>query len=128
VQVPRASQETYTECLTRTHPSAGKLFQRLSPNKDLNMTIQKHLDCSTSHIKLETKNWLESVAGSNAIGQTVASYEYGFFISVPETPEYNDAVPHDLRTVLDLARQHGCTVLRLDSSGDTLEGMPTYDW
>jgi hypothetical protein len=53
----------------------------------MKLNVMKYLDCSTGHISKETKNWLESVSGTNAVGQTIASYEFGFFISVPPTLE-----------------------------------------
>lgn len=96
------------------------------------MTIQKYLECATCHIKPETNNWLKSVANvpdfSSRTGMTVASYENGFFITVPRTNEYSDAVPDDLRFVLDIARQQACTVLQLDTNGWRLLDMPMFDW
>ncbi|MBU9200337.1 hypothetical protein KTD31_03090 [Burkholderia multivorans] len=91
------------------------------------LSIMKYLDCSTGHVSKKTKNWLESVAGTNAIGQTIASYEFGFFISVPPTAEYFEVVPPDLRELLDIAREAGCAVLRLDAHADFIEGLSTYE-
>lgn len=89
--------------------------------------ILKYLDCSTGHLQESTRQWLESVAGSNEIGQTVASYEYGAFVSVPPDTNYHDDVPSDLREVLDFARAEYCTIVRFDADGDQHGALPFYD-
>jgi hypothetical protein len=93
----------------------------------MKLNVMKYLDCSTGHLSKETKDWLESVSGTNAIGQTIASYEFGFFISVPPSLEFHDDVPADLRAILNAAHLVECSILRLDASGDYIDGLPTYD-
>lgn len=92
------------------------------------MSVMTYLDVCTSHISTETNDFLASVAGKNSIGQTVAEYEFGYFVSVPPQAEYDEAVPSDLRGVLDRARAKGCAVLRLDADAATLDGLPTFNW
>lgn len=92
------------------------------------MSVFKYLDSSTAHISFETNTFLESVAGSNSLGLTIASYEYGFFVSVPPNPEYHEDVPTDLRNLLDYARTQGCFIVRLDEAADTIDALPTFNW
>ncbi|WP_175047945.1 DUF5983 family protein [Duganella vulcania] len=88
----------------------------------------RYLDVATSHISKATSEFLESVAGSNSLGQTVASYEYGFFVTVREDQQYHDSVPEDLRTVLEFARKQGCIVVRFDAHGLDHEVLPSFEW
>lgn len=90
--------------------------------------VFQYQDCSTSHVTKETMRYLKRISGNNNIGQTVASYEYGCFISVSTEAEYHKDVPEDLRTVLDFARGNECLVLRLDADGCTYPNLPIFDW
>ena len=90
--------------------------------------IYQYLDCSIGHITKETSEFLERVYGTNDICQTVASYEYGYFVSVPPEAEYDESVPTDLREILDFARSKGCLILRLDTDGDTHPELKFFDW
>ncbi|MDR9836718.1 MULTISPECIES: hypothetical protein [Herbaspirillum] len=88
----------------------------------------RYLDISTAHISQATMNFLEGRAGSNAIGQTVAAYEYGVFVSVPDLADVKNDVPEDLRQVFNYARKRKCSVVRFDTDGDGHRDLPTFDW
>ena len=92
------------------------------------MSVLTYLDACTSHVSKETNDFLAGAAGENSIGQTVAEYEYGYFVSVPPEAEYDASVPYDLRSVLDYARAKGCALLRLDADANTVDGLPTFNW
>lgn len=87
------------------------------------------LDCSTGHLTATT---LRELGDSSLFdGLTVANYDYGCFLSVPPTDVDIDKVhaplQEDLRIVLKFAQAKGCHVVRFDSDGDEIEGLPTYD-
>jgi hypothetical protein len=95
--------------------------------------ILQYLDVSTSHVTRDTMqllSWGTLPLGMPAM--TVASYEYGAFVSVPEelalaSPE-GQALPADLLEVLQAARTLGCDVVRLDADGAQMDALPTYLW
>lgn len=90
--------------------------------------VYTYLDISTGHISRDTMDFLESIAGTNAIHQTVAEYEYGCFVSVPDEPDYHEDVPADLRQVLDFARAKGCFIVRFDADGEHYADLPSFNW
>lgn len=91
-------------------------------------TRYAYLDVSTGHLSRKTIEFLESVSGTNNIRLMVASYEHGFWVSVPpESTDYDDAVPADLRVVLDFARTSGCPVARFDSVGECYVTLPYFE-
>lgn len=88
-----------------------------------------YLDVSTAHVTEETMNVLKSLAVSGGIqGHSLAVYDLGAFITVHEDCEHADAIPADLRSVMDFAASKGCYVVRLDASGNEYEELKTYDW
>lgn len=89
--------------------------------------ILKYLDISTGYVSRNTMELLESC---RPCGMTVAPYEFGAFVSVPpleQLIEESDA-PDDLKMVLTFARKHGCDVVRLDSDGGLVDGLPYFEW
>ena len=87
---------------------------------------------STGHITEETNNLLIE-KGDTLFWMTSAKYEDGFFVSVPSDelseswPEGQEP-PADLAAVWAWARDNKFDWVRLDSSGDVIEHLPTYDW
>lgn len=83
---------------------------------------------STSHIELETMNRLSY---SRIPGFMSAEYDEGVFIYVPNPAP--DDCPVGLKAVVDWYNENyteseiDCW-LRLDSQGDVIEELPTYDW
>lgn len=90
-------------------------------------SIYQYLDLSTSHISKETMDLLTT--GTKYLGITIATYEYGAFISVPDFTEHFPAdLPEDLKSILMHANDLGCFVVRLDSDGNLANGLLVYDW
>lgn len=88
------------------------------------MEVCKMLTISTAHISAETAELLdydeiEGVVAYNKGG-------YGWFIYT-DAREAN-AIPADLRRVLDAAYEAGCEVLCLDNDGERLSTLPVYQW
>lgn len=62
---------------------------------------------------------------------TCATYTYGAFISVPADLNENmlyASLLDGLRDVFTWAKKGGNEWVRLDSEGDTVPELPTYDW
>jgi hypothetical protein len=86
-----------------------------------------YLDISTAHLTAATVTFLESVAGTNEIQRMVASYEHGFWVSVPPEPGDDTGVPEDLREALAFARMSGCRIVRFDADGEVYDTLPQYE-
>lgn len=87
---------------------------------------------STGHITEETNNLLIE-KGDTLYTMTNATYANGFFVSVPsdelsESWPKGQEPPSDLAAVWAWARDNKFDWVRLDSSGDVIKELPTYDW
>lgn len=102
------------------------------------MTIHTYLDLSTGHVSHATMKWIE-IAGLGFAADTegwppmtIATYEHGCFITVPDLERLDagnmETLPRDLANVLIYAFAHGARLVRLDSDGDRIETLPYYDW
>lgn len=91
-----------------------------------------YLDLSTGHLSEATMDWLNEAtpARSHCSGLTIAPYEFGAFVSVPGESEAIDELEcaDDLKAVLRYARGINCDVLRFDSDGSTVSGLPRFNW
>ncbi len=102
--------------------------------KNMKLVTFQGLDISTGHISAKTNSLLGQVAGTNDWRFTVAEYEYGYFIVVPnfakddQEYEYFEDVPEDLKNLLNFARDRNCLVLRLDADGEIYEELPYFEW
>ena len=89
--------------------------------------IGKYLDICTSHLTMDTVNKL----CENKIPYTTAyPYEEGLFLIVPSsTYEPNNIKrPNDLNILLNYAKQHDCSIVRLDRDADEINELTTYEW
>lgn len=100
------------------------------------MAIFKYLDLSTAHLSAETKGDFDLIGDvNNPTGLTVAKYDYGYFVSVPESMEAVDTphgvtkrkLPDDLREVLKFALRNGCCVVRFDADAEVVDGLPVFN-
>lgn len=91
------------------------------------MSVLNYLDLATGHVSESTMDWLNK-APCVSPAMTIAPYEYGAFVSVPDAPLEHADLPEDLRDVLSFARDNGCVVVRLDADGDAVDGLPWFDW
>lgn len=95
-----------------------------------------YLDLSTGHLSRDTRNFLEKEHNSATRGamgwpaMTIAAYEYGWFITVPDfklvSEAQMDSMPHDLGTCLLLASAEGAELLRFDADGYIDGDLPYY--
>jgi len=95
------------------------------------------LDISAHHVSQGTMKMLMKLDVETRIRQgwpamTVAPYEHGVFMTVPEQQFLGiDALkqmPDDLHSLLSAARLIGVNLLRLDQDGAIYPHLPTYDW
>lgn len=90
------------------------------------------LDCSVKHLENYTLRNLTSFSGTNALGITIAEYEYGFFLTVPvQEEDESDAdmskcFGPDLWAVLKKARSMGCSLVQLDADGFEHPDLTNY--
>ena len=92
------------------------------------MEISKMLTISTTHISLASADLLDTKEERMETGLVV--YEkgnYGWFIHVDEFFEL-DATPEDIMNCIFVAKQNNCEWLCLDRDGETIDGLPVYDW
>lgn len=103
--------------------------------------IHTCLDLSTGHLTRRTMGLLDSFLPENHVSKleewgwpamTIATYDHGCFVTVPEhdhtSIDQREALPRDLRDVLVYAQLLGIPLLRFDSDGDVIDGLPTYEW
>ncbi len=97
-----------------------------------NEAVFSYLDLSTGHVSEETMHWLGDAtpAKSHCMGITIAPYEYGAFVSVPSDAAAFEELEcaDDLKAVLHYAKGLNCDVVRFDSDGDTVPGLPHFNW
>ncbi len=79
---------------------------------------------STSHVSEKTANWLDDIPPDGPI--LIAGYGDGWFIHVPDDPV--DGLPQELYPLFELMNKHGYPWVRLDSCGDTVKELPTFEW
>lgn len=81
------------------------------------------LDCSTGHLSLATRTWLEARAPVEA--PEVAVREAGFFLSSVAEPK--GSLPADLSFVKRFARENGFDHILFDRDAEALDCLPWYE-
>lgn len=99
--------------------------------------ISTYLELSTGHLRRATLNELAGCSGAVRApagwpAMTIADYLYGVFVTVPDLWASDVAaqakhMPADLLACLKHAHKQGIQLLRFDSEGDELDGLPVYD-
>lgn len=98
------------------------------------MEITRMLTISTSHISKETADLLageypiDSVPVWEISVGIYAKEEYGWYIYFSLAEHIHPSMPEDLAACLRLARKHDCSILCLDTDGDIVDSLATYDW
>ena len=84
---------------------------------------------STGHLTKATNEMLQE-AGDTLNWMSCATYEDGYFISVPDEVVLHELQPppSDLVAIWAWARAKKFGWVRLDSSGDDIDELPEYDW
>lgn len=98
-----------------------------------------YLDLSTGHLSKQTMELLERAGDRTQVAtetakwpaMTIAAYAHGMFVTVPD-PDVSYAqygeMPSDLADVVHHAQVNGINLLRFDSDGDWIKGLPTFEW
>lgn len=90
------------------------------------MDITRCLTISISHISDRTSQMLATESNMNRMGLSVYTKgDYGYWIYTGSV--YGD-VPDDLMGCINLAIKYECEWLCLDSDGEEVEDLPTYEW
>lgn len=90
-------------------------------------TILPYLDICNSCLTQETFDWLSNISG-HELGMTVAAYDYGVFLGVPENLDGGNELPEDLIKVLQYANSKGCVVVRFDKDAEGVDGIQDHNW
>lgn len=91
------------------------------------MEINKMLTISSTHIKPETWKTLENEPPFEIVvyNKECEFGLYGFFILVIDSESCN--APEDLAACMRFAEDHDCAWLCLDTDGEVLPELPTYE-
>lgn len=104
--------------------------------------IYTYLDLSTGHLSAGTSAMLDglaelphshgAVAALDWPAMTIASYPYGYFVTVPplnmpDVRSQAENLPADLRACLEHAHTQGIHLLRFDAEGDALHCLEHFD-
>lgn len=90
------------------------------------MDITRCLTISMSHIRERTSHLLAAEPRTNKMGLSVyAKGDYGYWIY---TGFIGGDVPDDLMACINLAIENECEWLCVDSDGEEIENLPTYEW
>ena len=88
------------------------------------MPIHTYLDLSTGHLTAATRDKLDYTPHPEWPAMSIASYEFGWFLTVPV--EDLHLLPDDLCVVMRLAKDLGIAVVRFDADGDVHQVLPYY--
>ena len=102
------------------------------------MDIFKYADVSTKHITAKDNDILDRLKRSDNFPMTVANYEYGYFIALPELEtfrkygEKDRLIEHGMSEafchLIEMAIKKKCTILRLDRDGWDCKGLKEFEW
>jgi len=100
----------------------------MTEHKEDKETIFKYMDLSTNHVSKKTMDWLDAAEERTEPTITIAPYDYGCFVGVPQEPETYTELPKDLLAVLVFARANNCDVVRFDKDGETRSEIKLFNW
>jgi hypothetical protein len=97
--------------------------------------IYTYLDLSTGHLTEKTREQIELTADNPVRtretgwpAMSIGVYEYGYFITVPDCSQQSLlTLPDDLAGVMRYAQRLGIPLLRFDSDGDRIDGLPFHE-
>lgn len=90
------------------------------------MSVRRYLDVSTEHVP---SSLLNQAGGLNAIpGVHAYAYDYGTWLIVPSPDGPEKPIPAEILKLWEYARLQDCDVIRLDADGETIDGLPVYEW
>ena len=89
--------------------------------------IDKMLVLSTAHIKKETGDALDADGGMCWL--TSLSWQcYGWILWVEDQPMPEEVGYPDLAAIFALARERGCSWVRLDCDGLKADALEVFEW
>lgn len=90
--------------------------------------IAKVLTLSTAHVTETTAKKLARYAETDSEMPVAYDLEtYGWLVYTGDMSN-ETTWPDDLRTIVAFARNHSCLWIKLDRDGETVDGLPTYEW
>jgi len=95
-------------------------------NAGVKSAIRKMLELSTAHISPEANQWLSEDEHGELI--VYDKHIYGYWILVPETGTELTDVPKEVRDIIQIAVNEGCSWIMLDGDAPIVDGLPTFDW
>lgn len=114
-------------------PSCGALVYAVGSDEGLE--INRELVVSSAHIREEDADILHARASSGVASgwpSTVDNVAWGWRVWVQREDSADDAVFHGMSAeflvLLNLAREHGCKWLIIDSDGPEVRGYPRFEW
>jgi hypothetical protein len=103
------------------------------------VAVRKVLVCSTAHVSPETRDWLNEQGLRTAMVYQrspkdfdawpdipIMSSVYGWQFYAQEDPDFS--LPHEVLELMKLAREREADWVELDSDGDVIYGLPTWEW
>lgn len=94
--------------------------------------IHKLMVLSTAHITKACNDALGMLDREDGPGPGpgcyLDHYLYGFHLTLSAEPDEAEWIDPSLEEVVAYARKHGCTHLRLDRDGPTMNDLPQYEW
>lgn len=142
----------YTKPVDVLRALAKEAEEGLAPDPDAGLEIQRMLMLGTAHLPQEYFDWLQiqnrcnpafpdlslpteidpdaCECGPYLVVDPISEYGYRICTS-PETTELflrNHRPEDPLAVLIRLAQAHNCDWVGVDRDGDTVDGLPVYDW
>lgn len=126
-------QEILAKVLAEFRPD---LFEE--KNEEPSLPVLTYSEISTAHITVSDNRLLERDADlrlnakRSAENLVVDSTPYGYFACVPEVifaaQLLEIGYSHAFCCLLELARRQGLQILKFDCDGETVDGLPVFEW
>lgn len=98
----------------------------IAKHLEINYEINKNIIVSTGHLSDDTRI---SIARRDADVNQLCIYNktnYGWFIVVPYDDGIPESTPEDLKSLLQIAKNHNCYYLEIDCDGPRYDNLPYY--
>ena len=104
--------------------------QETSRSKVIEREIEKALVVSTAHLSKDEVDDL-TLSEYTMNPYPVAAYDYGCYVYLGDPAEDEDKLKSmslEFARLVEIAREQGCSHIKLDRDGPTYEDLPTFDW
>jgi hypothetical protein len=100
------------------------------------MAVFRLLDCSTKHITLDDARMMDDEPAGSAPFPCLGVLNHGYLLWVPGLAEFEEQAQSARESgfsdafvaLLKYASSLGVERVQLDSDGDELDGLPSFDW